>query len=39
MAAAQDTEDAKAVKRPFVIPQFTMKDYSSFFLAGALCAT
>ncbi|KAJ4482041.1 mitochondrial carrier domain-containing protein [Lentinula aciculospora] len=24
---------------PFVIPQFTPKDYSSFFLAGALCCT
>ncbi|KAF8956999.1 mitochondrial carrier domain-containing protein [Flammula alnicola] len=24
---------------PFVVPQFTRKDYSSFFLAGALCAT
>ncbi|KAI0345996.1 mitochondrial carrier [Trametopsis cervina] len=31
---AQDGE-----KRPFVIPQFTTKDYSSFFLAGALCCT
>ncbi|TFK40843.1 mitochondrial carrier domain-containing protein [Crucibulum laeve] len=24
---------------PFVVPQFTGKDYSSFFLAGALCCT
>ncbi|KAF8895320.1 mitochondrial carrier [Infundibulicybe gibba] len=24
---------------PFVIPQFTSRDYQSFFLAGALCAT
>jgi len=24
---------------PFVVPQFTRQDYSSFFLAGALCAT
>ncbi|KAI0917198.1 hypothetical protein AcW1_007544 [Taiwanofungus camphoratus] len=24
---------------PFVVPQFTAKDYSSFFLAGALCCT
>ncbi|KAJ3525627.1 hypothetical protein NM688_g8375 [Phlebia brevispora] len=41
MAATQG-EDSKRVttaKKPFVIPQFTAKDYSSFFLAGALCAT
>jgi len=25
--------------RPFVVPQFTRKDYTSFFVAGALCAT
>ncbi|KAF8158094.1 mitochondrial carrier domain-containing protein [Crassisporium funariophilum] len=24
---------------PFVVPQFTRKDYTSFFLAGALCCT
>ncbi|KAF9013227.1 mitochondrial carrier domain-containing protein [Cyathus striatus] len=24
---------------PFILPQFTSKDYSSFFLAGALCCT
>ncbi|KAJ7505224.1 mitochondrial carrier domain-containing protein [Mycena galericulata] len=24
---------------PFVVPQFTIKDYSSFFAAGALCCT
>ncbi|KAJ7927973.1 mitochondrial carrier domain-containing protein [Mycena leptocephala] len=24
---------------PFVVPQFTARDYSSFFAAGALCAT
>ncbi|KAG6857159.1 hypothetical protein H0H87_008729 [Tephrocybe sp. NHM501043] len=26
-------------KRPFIIPQFTTKDYQSFFLAGAICCT
>ncbi|KAH9841447.1 mitochondrial carrier domain-containing protein [Rhodofomes roseus] len=25
--------------KPFAVPQFTTKDYSSFFLAGALCCT
>jgi len=25
--------------RPFVVPQFTQRDYTSFFVAGALCAT
>ncbi|KAI0802090.1 mitochondrial carrier [Irpex lacteus] len=28
-----------ATQKPFVVPQFTSKDYSSFFLAGALCCT
>ncbi|KAI0688900.1 mitochondrial carrier [Earliella scabrosa] len=26
-------------KAPFTVPQFTVKDYSTFFLAGALCCT
>jgi len=25
--------------RPFIVPQFTQRDYTSFFVAGALCAT
>ncbi|KAI0789773.1 mitochondrial carrier [Abortiporus biennis] len=29
----------KVVKKQFVIPQFTAKDYTSFFTAGAICAT
>ncbi|KAL4251781.1 mitochondrial carrier family protein [Abortiporus biennis] len=29
----------KLAKKPFVIPQFTAKDYTSFFTAGAICAT
>lgn len=29
--------DAKP--RPFVVPQFAGKDYTAFFVAGALCAT
>ncbi|KAK7469306.1 mitochondrial phosphate carrier protein [Stygiomarasmius scandens] len=32
-----ETIESKA--KPFVIPQFTSRDYGSFFLAGALCAT
>ena len=33
------TQTKAAGKQPYVLPQFTPKDYSSFFLAGALCAT
>ncbi|KII86750.1 hypothetical protein PLICRDRAFT_113884 [Plicaturopsis crispa FD-325 SS-3] len=29
----------KPENHPFVVPQFTAKDYSSFFLAGAICCT
>lgn len=29
----------KSAPVPFQVPQFTLKDYSSFFAAGALCAT
>ena len=29
----------KSAPIPFKVPQFTVGDYSSFFLAGALCAT
>ncbi|KAF7977708.1 hypothetical protein HWV62_2976 [Athelia sp. TMB] len=29
----------KPANHPFNVPQFTSKDYSSFFLAGALCCT
>jgi len=25
--------------RPFIVPQFTQRDYTTFFVAGALCAT
>ncbi|CAL1712879.1 unnamed protein product [Somion occarium] len=32
-------EPTKERSRPFVVPQFTLKDYSSFFTAGALCCT
>jgi len=35
--AAAPTNNAAG--RPFQVPQFTLKDYSSFFTAGALCAT
>ncbi|KAI0087834.1 mitochondrial carrier [Irpex rosettiformis] len=28
-----------ADQKPFAVPQFTSKDYSSFFLAGAICCT
>ncbi|KAF4617768.1 hypothetical protein D9613_006149 [Agrocybe pediades] len=28
-----------STSKPFVVPEFTAKDYSSFFLAGALCCT
>jgi len=27
------------IPHPFVVPQFTSKDYTSFFLAGAICCT
>ncbi|KDR82935.1 hypothetical protein GALMADRAFT_113088 [Galerina marginata CBS 339.88] len=30
---------ASSVSHPFNVPQFTKKDYTSFFLAGALCCT
>jgi len=30
---------APVANHPFVVPQFTPRDYSAFFLAGALCAT
>ncbi|KAF5369514.1 hypothetical protein D9758_002772 [Tetrapyrgos nigripes] len=32
-------ESPSKSSRPFVIPQFTPRDYGSFFMAGALCAT
>ena len=39
MARPEETQKAgKRLQTP-VIPQFTARDYSSFFLAGALCAT
>ncbi|KIM89100.1 hypothetical protein PILCRDRAFT_812998 [Piloderma croceum F 1598] len=31
--------EIKTKSAPFNVPQFTSRDYSSFFLAGALCAT
>ncbi|KAL6304397.1 mitochondrial carrier [Sparassis latifolia] len=31
--------DSSEKSAPFQVPQFTAKDYSSFFLAGALCCT
>ncbi|EJF61093.1 mitochondrial carrier [Dichomitus squalens LYAD-421 SS1] len=34
-----DSQTKAAGKQPYVLPQFTPKDYSTFFLAGALCAT
>ncbi|KAI0770505.1 mitochondrial carrier [Fomes fomentarius] len=33
------TSSSEKVSVPFVVPQFTVKDYSAFFLAGALCCT
>ncbi|KAI1793268.1 mitochondrial carrier [Ganoderma leucocontextum] len=39
MADSEETQKAKKRLQTPVIPQFTPKDYSSFFLAGALCAT
>ncbi|KAI0755154.1 mitochondrial carrier [Daedaleopsis nitida] len=33
-----DTSE-KRTRTPFVVPQFKAKDYSTFFLAGALCCT
>jgi len=39
MATTRSKDDAKPPSSPFIVPQFTPKDYSSFFLAGAVCAT
>jgi len=36
---AESKAKQEGAKEPFVVPQFTFRDYSSFFLAGALCAT
>ncbi|KAI0071217.1 mitochondrial carrier [Panus rudis PR-1116 ss-1] len=41
MAAKPSSTSSSAIltKAPFTVPQFTLKDYSSFFAAGALCCT
>ncbi|KAI0643148.1 mitochondrial carrier [Trametes meyenii] len=36
---AQELRAAVGGTAPFVVPQFTAKDYTSFFFAGAICCT
>ncbi|KAF9524298.1 mitochondrial carrier [Crepidotus variabilis] len=39
MSGSSKSGSSIPVVHPFKIPQFTPKDYSSFFLAGAICCT
>ncbi|KAI0822025.1 mitochondrial carrier [Trametes gibbosa] len=39
MAHSDATKAPASATPPFVVPQFTAKDYTSFFFAGAICCT